>query len=500
MLAIVGEPLTDDERMLFTELTGRDREPVEPVRQFFGVVGRRGGKSRAMGTLAAYLSGCCDFRDVLAPGQRARLPLIAASKEQADELFAYVLGAFEAAPALAHLIDKANERTLQLKSQVDVQVRALSFRNLRGSTNIAVVADELAYWRSDESATPDKAVIDALKPSLATTHGPLIGISSPYSRKGVLYRAFVRDYGQDGRPRVLIAKGATKLFNPGIDQAFLDDAYADDPVAADAEYGANWRDDIAAFIASEVVEAAVVPGLFELPYVEGTTYTAFTDAAGGSGSDSFTLAIAHSEEVPGTRARVGVLDCIREIRPPFSPDAATAQMAETLKAYHLSTVTGDAYGGAWPAERFKAHGITYKLSTRVQVADKAVNDGKQGPLYRSEIYKTLLPMLNAGRVRLLDHKRMVTQLMSLERRTTTSGQDSVNHPTGGHDDLINAAAGALVLSTFVRRPMVISAELLAAVSRRPGEPMSLSAATQSQPAEAVSQWILIPRTQPISKS
>jgi hypothetical protein len=27
-----------------------------------------------------------------------------------------------------------------------------------------------------------------------------------------------------------------------------------------------------------------------------------------------------------------------------------------------------------------------------------------------------------------------------------SGKDSINHPDGGHDDLINAAAGALVLA------------------------------------------------------
>ena len=136
LIAIFGEPLNDDERAIFQSVTDREREPVEPVRQFFGVVGRRGGKSRAMGVAAAYLAGCCDFRDVLAPGQRGRLPLIAASKEQADELHAYVVGAFENASALRGLVEKTNERTLSLRSNVDVMVRALSFRNLRGSTNI----------------------------------------------------------------------------------------------------------------------------------------------------------------------------------------------------------------------------------------------------------------------------------------------------------------------------------------------------------------------------
>ena len=56
LLAIVGEPLTPAELDIFRTITDRDTSPTEPVREFWGVVGRRGGKSRAMGTLAAYLA------------------------------------------------------------------------------------------------------------------------------------------------------------------------------------------------------------------------------------------------------------------------------------------------------------------------------------------------------------------------------------------------------------------------------------------------------------
>lgn len=459
LLAIVGEPLTDDERTIFRTLTDREREPLEPVREFWGAIGRRGGKSRGVGTLAAYLAGCCDYRAMLAPGQRGRLPIVAASKDQADEVMAYTLGAFEQSAALKPLIASAIERTLSLHSLIDIQVRALSFRNLRGPTSIAVICDEIAYWRSDESATPDAEVLKALRPSLATTNGPLIAISSPYAKKGVLWAAYVKDFGAEGRPSRLVAKGPTQLFNPAIDQAFLDDAYADDPVAARAEYGAEWRDDISAFISSDVVEAAIVQGRYALPMVDGLQYTAFTDTAGGGGGDSFTLGIAHREGI-GPEAR-SVLDLVHEIPPPFNPDQATAEMTSILKSYGLQRVIGDAYGGTWPAERFKAHGITYELSTKIKLNANVQGVTNEGPLYRSEIYKTLLPMLNAGRVALLDNKKLVTQLLSLERRVTRSGQDSINHPDRGHDDVINAAAGALVLAGHARRPMVISDAVLA---------------------------------------
>ena len=61
-----------------------------------------------------------------------------------------------------------------------------------------------------------------------------------------------------------------------------------------------------------------------------------------------------------------------------------------------------------------------------------------------ELYAALLPALNSGRVELLDHPRLVAQLCGLERRTAWGGRDSIDHGPGGHDDVANAVAGALV--------------------------------------------------------
>jgi len=470
LLAIAGEELTPAEREVFASLTGREREPTEPVREFWGVVGRRGGKSRAMGTLAAFLAGCCDHRSVLAPGQRGRLPIVAASRDQADEVLAYVVGAFEQSTALKPLVENTVERTLSLKSKIDIVVRALSFRNLRGATNIGVIADECAYWRSDESANPDAEIIGALKPSLATTKGPLIGISSPYAKRGILYQAFVRDYGPEGRPSRLVAKASTTTLNPAIDQDFLTDAYSDDPVAASAEYGAEWRDDISTFTSADVIDAAVVANRVELTPTSNEDYVAFVDVAGGTGGDSYTAAIAHSRSMTGSRERVAVVDLLFEVRPKFSPDDVTATLCEILKRYNIRSVTGDAYGGAWPRERFETRGIKYEVASKQNVASLlGSGESNTGPLFASEIYKTFLALVNGGRVELLDHRKTITQLLTLERHTTPSGKDSITHPKGGHDDCINAVAGACVLAAHARQPFVVTPEMLRRFSRpRPG--------------------------------
>ena len=73
-----------------------------------------------------------------------------------------------------------------------------------------------------------------------------------------------------------------------------------------------------------------------------------------------TLAIAHHQ------AGIAVLDAIREIKPPFSPEAACAEFAALLKTYQITTIEGDRYAGEWPRERFRKHGITYMPSEKTK--------------------------------------------------------------------------------------------------------------------------------------
>src|SRR5437016_4931220 len=62
LIAAMGERLTTTERELYKSLTGREQEPLRRVEEAAFVVGRRGGKSRALATLACYLAGLCQHR------------------------------------------------------------------------------------------------------------------------------------------------------------------------------------------------------------------------------------------------------------------------------------------------------------------------------------------------------------------------------------------------------------------------------------------------------
>jgi phage terminase large subunit-like protein len=113
---------------------------------------RRGGKSRAIATLAVYLAAFCDHRNILAPGEVATLPILSASVSQSQTIFNYVAGLLEVVPSIGSMVTRKTADTIGLSSGVEIAVRPASFRTIRGSSMIAVIADEIAFWRSDEAS------------------------------------------------------------------------------------------------------------------------------------------------------------------------------------------------------------------------------------------------------------------------------------------------------------------------------------------------------------
>ena len=408
-------------RKVLRDCTGLQKPPTAAARESFVICGRRSGKSFMSALIASFLAAFTDWRPFLAPGEKGWIFIIANDKAQAGIIKAYISGIFHRVPCLKALVVKETVETLELRNGVNIAVKTASFRSIRGFTIIAAIVEEIAFWRSEDSANPDKEILAAVRPALATIPASLlIGISTPYSRAGVLFEMFKNYYGKVDGP--LIWKAPTRTMNPTIDKQLIENSLKEDPQAASAEWEAEWRQDIEAFISQDLVEAVTVPGRFELPKAEGVRYYAFADPSGGR-QDSFTLGIAHAEK--GGRI---VLDVLRERRPPFQPDGVVTEFAETLKAFGVHDVMADKYAGEWVPEAFRKRGIVVRPSD----------------LTASEIYLEFLPLVANGTVELLDMKRLAGQLTGLERRARSGGKDSVTHYPGGHDDLANSAAGVCV--------------------------------------------------------
>ena len=435
--AAEGLPLDDDQRARFRAVAERE-PPGKRVRELWAVVGRRGGKDSVASAIAT-VAALGDYRGLLRPGEKATVMCLACDRDQAKIVHRYIAGYFNTVPLLQPLAIHETNQGLQLNNGVEIIVATNSFRSVRGRTIVCVIFDEAAYWRDDEFANPDVETYNAVLPSLVTLPGSmLVGISTPYRRSGLLFDRWRRYYGENDDD-VLVVKGPSTTFNPLVPQRLIDAEMERDPEVANAEWMAEWRSDLADFVARDAVDAAVVPDRFELPPVSGLVYSGFVDPSGAA-VDSMTLGIAHRD-----RDGRGLLDALREVRPPFSPEAVVAEFADLLRSYRVGQVTGDHWGGEWPREQFAKHGIRYVPSDKV----------------KSAIYLEFLPLLNSGRVELLDHPRLISQLCSLERRTSRGGKDSIDHPKGAHDDVVNSAAGALVLAAAGPPGFYISDEQMA---------------------------------------
>jgi phage terminase large subunit-like protein len=139
--------------------------PTAPSHEAWLCIGRRGGKSFILATIAVFLACFKDWRPFLGPG-----------------------------------IESTTRESVLLKNSIIIEVHTASYRSTRGYTVVAALLDEIAYWPTDESsAEPDSEVLNAIKPAMATIPGAiLLCASSAYARRGALWDAHRKHFGKDG--------------------------------------------------------------------------------------------------------------------------------------------------------------------------------------------------------------------------------------------------------------------------------------------------------------
>jgi hypothetical protein len=425
---IDGIPLTEPREIeLFKQCTGRQTLPTGPVRRLIILVGRRGGKDRFLSAVAVWRAALCtDWRRHQSAGEGAVVILLGADKKQAAILRRYCAGLAEA-PLLAQEVTRHTGELTEFRNGASLEISTNDARLVRGRSAIAVLGSECSYWKTDENnASSDEEVVGAAEPSMAMCPdgGLLLLGSSVYRKRGYMHRQYRELHGrEDAEDIVWFAPSA--VMNPRLLQQVIERALAKDKAKASAEFLNIWREDLSDFIPADVIDACTDRGIYERAPQPGIKYYAYTDAAGGTGTDSFALAIAH-------RGAPCELDLVRERKPRFVPAQVIAEFADILKSYGIDTVSGDRFAGGFHSSEWKGHGITFTPCERTT----------------SENYLTALPLLLAGRVRLIDNATLRNQLSSLERRVGAGDHERVDHPAtaSAHDDVSCAAAGACVLA------------------------------------------------------
>lgn len=420
--AIFGLPMADSELEFYRLYTGRTDPPDRPVKEVWTVAGRRSGKSFISAFISCFLALFFDYRKYLSPGEIATVLIIAASRDQAKVIFSYISGFLHSSPIFEQYIQKELTESILLTNGVEITVMPCSYRTVRGRTVVACILDEISFWHVD-GANPDKEILTALRPAMATIpNSMLLALSSPYAKRGVLYEHH-RDYYGENDSEVLIWQSPTTAMNPLISQGLIDRESKKDKSAARAEWYAEFREDIETFLNTEALEAcAVLPG--NMSPDPAYAYQAFIDPSGGR-IDSMTVAIGYQD--PETLKLKTAYTQAWDPHPKKGIDleAAVAEIADILKEYNVSAVTGDRYGAGWVESAFKKQGIVYVP------ADKP----------KSDLYLSFEGYVNTQRVEIPNDKRLIREFLALERKRGKQGKDKVDHPPRGRDDLANSVAG-----------------------------------------------------------
>jgi len=417
--AAFGLPLTGEQQKLFAAVAGDRAPPLRRVRELWAIIGRRGDKSEMAAAIAVYIAVFCKHK--LSKGERGMVLCLSMSLEQSRVVFEYALAFLRESKILRKEIKSVTASEIRLRNGLVIATHANSFRSIRGRTLVAAIFDETSFWRSEETATPDVEVYSATLPSLLTSNGMLISISSAYRRAGLMFNKFRDHFGQPSDD-ILVIKGPTTVFNPTVDTAALAAMREADPTAAPSEFDSEFRSDLAGFLDDEVIERAVneLRPLELTPAPYGVFYRAFCDASGGAqGGDAYSFCVAH---VVGEKI---IIDLVRAKFGPFDPVEVTKEYAELCKQYRIGTITGDNYAKEWVQQAWRGTGIDYVKSD----------------LPASQLYLEMQPLFYRGLIELPPDKILIRELKLLERRPGNLGKEQVGHPRGVHDDRAVALAG-----------------------------------------------------------
>ncbi len=416
--ALFCQPLSAEELTIFHEHAGHRSPPTERPEEVWIIAGRRSGKSWIVSRLLLLWAFfyCPSMRRQ--PGERLTLMCIASDRRQATQILNYVKGTIDAVEPFKRKVVRETQDEIELEGGIVIGVYTCSMRAVRGYTVPLIAADETAFWKTeDDAVNVDREVLTALRPAQGTCSPRLlIACTTPYAKRGEAWRAF-KEFGKEGP--ALIWTGESLALNPTLDPRLVERALEEDPSAARSEWLGQFRDDVEDFISEAVLEKCTVSGRTELPPASSVRYSAFVDVSAGS-QDSYAWAIGH-RDARGQH----VLDLLREVKPPFSPEETTKQCCLDLARYDVRRITGDRVCKEWAAEQFRKNKVELVFSEK----------------WKSELYQMFLALANSGKVELLDSRRLRSQLLSLQRHVSRSGQDSIDSP--GHEDAANVVAGVL---------------------------------------------------------
>lgn len=287
----------------------------------------------------------------LAPGEIPYIGIIAQNSEGAAQNRGYLEGK-------ALLLEEKgweilDHRTAQERAVTGLQIRYLSGAiaqifpakraSVRNKTMIGGLADEIAWWETEEvKVNADVEICRALRQRMTTTRrfAKFVKLSSPHMEHGVLFD----DFEKRAVAQRLFVHAPSWTFNPTLlsdpeKHKQLLEAERDDPEGYLRDFGAQFGKAGGAFYSAEEIDRAMrLDRPFIIPPRAGVEYRSWIDAA--FKRDLFALTVAHRQ---GDDV---IYDLVHWWTPqkgkPLDAKAVAEELAALVKPYRIDRLGCDA--------------------------------------------------------------------------------------------------------------------------------------------------------------
>jgi len=432
----------------------RDKLPRIMRRTVCVSAGRRGGKSWILGAAKAVHLAWTVAVPKLAPGEKARVVLLAPDKDLAEQDLDYVRGFVDSSPVLrAHKVPNQRGKDpatfVRLRRPdgvvVDIRIAAASRggKSVRGRNLLGVILDEASFFYADNGYTvTDKEIYRAALPAIVPG-GQVWILSTPWIEGvGLLEERIREETAADGTRRheksLVIARVGTRMLNPTWDP----DGTIEADLMSDPE---NHAREILAIPMSagttSFFDPVAVARAFDLPAWGGRKLGSGVGGDLALAGDCSAMAVADRYDGDNFDARG-----FREHRPkkgePLKLSEVCADFSSAIKAHGADEIALDAHEREAAREYFDAEGI------RIVACDADV---------KVPSYLATRKVLHEGRLRIVSGDgvspaRIREQLLSIVSKPVEGGGIRISSPRrrsgaaavgAGHGDIVSALVLAL---------------------------------------------------------
>lgn len=443
--AISGEALAKDEIKLWRAATGRTglsfwRKSYTPRSwgEIWLLCGRRSFKT----TLGAILTIWEATRRNVPAGQDWKIPILCPGLRQGKKgSLDVVRSIVKAIPEVAELVVADSVEAMTFATGVEVMALPPKVSLVQGWTCPLIWCDEAANFSQEDTSESNLAdILEAIRPSVATTNGGIYVCSLPGPDIGTIFEKWEQRFNEDA----LVFKASSVEMNPSLERS---EEFQKARKRGGPSFQLYWSGEFvkarSGLLPPTLVDAAIMSGRIEIPPAEciGAAAVGCDFATGGDtksanpkAPDDCAAAIAIKVQIEGNENERIIVPWIRkwsvragELHPVYT---YFKEIADACASYGVRYGVGDKESLAAATQYFgeKCH-IEYSHLTTNGIASEPVFD-------------YLRDQLREGRLFLVDDPVARSQLKALEERRD-GGRSYEVAARKGKDDVATAIAGAV---------------------------------------------------------